>query len=95
MLDLLSRNRDAIGTTFRIRRIGVYGSVNRGEESEKSDIDILIEFETGYATLRNYMNLRRYLQAFFSREVDLVTYGSLSPSLRSWVDREVIWVGER
>lgn len=95
VLDLLFRNRDAIGTKFHIRRIGVYGSVNRGEENEKSDIDILIDFETGYATLRNYMNLRRYLQAFFSREVDLVTYGSISPHIRPWVDREVIWVGER
>jgi predicted nucleotidyltransferase len=43
--------------------------------------------------LRNYMNLRRYLQAFFSRKVDLVTYGSLSPHIRPFVDREVIWVG--
>jgi len=94
VLDLLSRNRDAISANFHIRRIGIYGSVNRGEENEKSDIDILIDFESGYATLRNYMNLRRYLQAFFSRNIDLVTYGSLSPYIRPWVDREVIWVGE-
>ena len=93
VLDLLTQNRDAISAKFHIRRIGIYGSVNRGEENEKSDIDILIDFETGYATLRNYMNLQRYLQAFFSRKVDLVTYGSLSPHIRPFVVREVVWVG--
>jgi hypothetical protein len=93
VLDLLTQHHDAITAKFHIRQIGLYGSVIRGEENEMSDIDILIDFETGYATLRNYMNLKRYLQTFFSRKVDLVTYGSLSPHIRPFVDREVVWVG--
>ena len=94
VVDILRQHRMAIIRQFHIRRVGIYGSVNRGEENEKSDIDILIDFESGYATLRNYMNLSRYLQALFTRNVDLVTTGSLSPHIRPLVEREVTWIEE-
>ena len=92
---LLTNQRDTIKDKFHVRRIGIFGSVIREEERDDSDVDILVGFEHGQATLRNYMSLRRYIQSLFKREVDLVTTGSLSPYIRPYVEREVIWVAER
>ena len=52
-------------------------------------------FKSGQATLRNYMSLRRFIQSLMQRDVDLVTTGSLSPYIRPYVEREVVWIAER
>lgn len=95
VVDLLSGIRTDLATRYHVRRIGLFGSVGRNQNSEKSDIDILIDFETGFSTMRNYMNLQRYLQGIFPRKIDLVTYGSLSPYIKTGIDHEVLWIGER
>ena len=41
------------------------------------------------------MNLRRFIQSLMQRDVDLVTTGSLSPYIRPYVEREVVWIAER
>ena len=45
----------------------------RGEQKEKSDIDILVEFEKGKKTFDNYMDLKFFLEEIFGVEVDLIT----------------------
>ncbi|TAJ43238.1 nucleotidyltransferase family protein, partial [Methanofollis fontis] len=42
---------------FGVQRIGIFGSVARGENTPTSDIDILVEFSRGKATFRNFMAL--------------------------------------
>ncbi|MCK9278725.1 MAG: nucleotidyltransferase domain-containing protein, partial [Methanoculleus sp.] len=40
----LQRLKDELSTRFSVSRIGIFGSVARGEQTEASDIDILVEF---------------------------------------------------
>jgi len=76
---------------FGVERIGIFGSVARGEETPKSDIDVLVEFAQGKATFQNFMNLISYLEGLFGRRVDLVTTGGIDPYLRLTIEGEVIW----
>nr|WP_245320786.1 nucleotidyltransferase family protein [Methanofollis sp. W23] len=77
---------------FGVKRIGVFGSVARGDEAPSSDIDILVEFTQGQATFQNFMDLIRYLELLFGRRVvDLVTTTGIDPYLRLYVEDEVIW----
>lgn len=39
---------------YGVKRIGVFGSYERGEPKERSDIDILVEFKKGKITFDNY-----------------------------------------
>jgi len=93
VFSLIRTNSEIIKKQFHVRRIGLFGSVIRGEEREDSDVDILVDFECGHSTLHNYMSLQRFMQALFSRKIDLVTTGSLSPYIRPDIEREVVWVG--
>jgi predicted nucleotidyltransferase len=44
----------AIRTQFGVTKIGIFGSFARGEQTPKSDVDVLVDFAQGYATLRNF-----------------------------------------
>jgi hypothetical protein len=48
-----------------------------------------VEFEE--PTFRNFMGLVFFLEELFDREVDLVTIKGLSPYIRPYVEREVVW----
>jgi predicted nucleotidyltransferase len=64
-----------------IRRLRVFGSVARGEEHEKSDIDLIADFSSriGFFAL---MDAEDSLAEFFGRDVDLLTEPGLSPFMR-------------
>ncbi len=74
-----------------VRRVAVFGSVVRGEATESSDIDILVEFEPDAPVgLFEFVRLRRYLSELLGREVDLATPASLHPALKDEILREAI-----
>jgi predicted nucleotidyltransferase len=60
------------------QRIGVFGSFARGDATEKSDVDIYLEFANGRKTYDNFYAIYEVLHRLFGRPIDLVTDGSLS-----------------
>ena len=70
-----------------VRRVALFGSVVRGEESQDSDIDILVQFKNpvGLFTLAR---LTRYLNEKLGRNIDLVTETALSRYIRPFVEKE-------
>lgn len=75
-----------------IIRIGLFGSYVRGEQSEKSDIDILIEFEPEKENFDNYMSVYDILENLFRNEkIEIVTKNGLSPYIGPLILKEVIY----
>jgi len=72
---------------YGVRRIGVFGSVVRGEAGEESDIDLLVEFSE--VTLDNYFGLKFFLEDLFGRKVDLVIAEDVKPRLKPCILAEV------
>lgn len=70
-------------------RAGIFGSVARGDATASSDIDFLVEFETG-RTLVDLAGLRLDLREVLGRDVDVATRASLHPRIRERVLRELI-----
>jgi predicted nucleotidyltransferase len=42
---LVKENKVVLTKQFKVKEIGIFGSVVRGEDKETSDVDILVEFE--------------------------------------------------
>jgi len=82
----------AIRSRFGVTRIGIFGSFARGEQTRKSDVDILVDFAEGYATLKNFIGLSDYLETLFRRNVDLLMEPSVSRLIRPYIERDVIWI---
>ena len=67
----------------------LFGSVARGDFSEGSDIDILIELENG-RSLFDMVGLGLDLEKILGRKVDVFTEKSLKERIRARVLREAI-----
>ncbi|HDG61996.1 MAG: nucleotidyltransferase [Thermoplasmata archaeon] len=72
ILRKIRENREKI-SSFGVKRIRIFGSAVRGETSEDSDVDIVVEFERGKATFRNVCGLVDFLEELFGRKVDILT----------------------
>lgn len=74
---------------FRVLKIGIFGSFARGEQSDTSDVDVLVEFEEGQETFDNYMGLKFFLEDLFERKVDLVIASTIKESLKKSIMESV------
>lgn len=72
-------------------RSSLFGSYVRGEENEDSDIDMLIEYPKGKSLL-DLVDLEMKLEEVLGKKVDLVTYKSVSPYLKEYIDRDQIQI---
>lgn len=70
-------------------RSSIFGSYARGEQSDKSDIDMLVEVPKGTG-LFTFIGLNHKLEDVLNKKVDLGTYNSLHPMLRDEVLKEQI-----
>ncbi|HXJ92169.1 MAG TPA: nucleotidyltransferase family protein [Terriglobia bacterium] len=74
---------------FSVRRLGLFGSVVRGEHTGSSDLDFLVEFDK--KSFDSYMNLKHFLEKLFGCKVDLVLADTLKPRLREVILGETIY----
>ena len=70
-----------------VKRASLFGSVVRGELTDESDIDILVEFK-GRKSLLDLVGLKLELEEMLKRKVDVLTYNSLHPILKDRILRE-------
>ena len=69
-----------------LRRLGatslaLFGSLARGEGSDSSDIDLLVELQP--KTFDAYMDVKLFLERILGRKVDLVLADAVKSRLRS------------
>lgn len=96
----MTRNRDEVIKTlqdnraaiqeFGVRRLGLFGSIVRGEGNAASDLDFLVELKKN--TFDAYMDLKFFLEGLFHCSVDLVLSGSVKPALRDRILKETVYV---
>lgn len=76
---------------YGVARIGVFGSVARGEAGPDSDVDVLVEFKPEHLPGFGFFRLERDLAGIFGRPVDLLTEGALHRLLHDRVMREAVF----
>lgn len=64
--------------------IRVFGSIVRGENTERSDVDFLVQMNDG-RSLWDLIGLTQNLEELLHCKVDVVTEGGLSPYLREHI----------
>jgi len=87
ILATIAANEEAL-RTLGVRELALFGSQARGEATEASDIDFLVELEEH--TFDSYFSVKEFLEALFNRKVDLVMNSALKPRLRDAILREAI-----
>jgi len=80
----IEENKDKV-KKFGVKKMGLFGSYIKGRQKQKSDIDILVEFEKGMKTFDNYMDLKFFLEDLFNCKVDLVIVETIKPEFKSYI----------
>ncbi len=91
ILRALSAFRDLKQAEFGIVRIGVFGSVARGESIEASDVDVVVEL--GQPDLLVLVGIKQELEEILHRPVDVVRYREgMNSYLKRRIEQEAVYV---
>jgi len=93
VLGFLRNHSQTLKSDFRIAKLGLIGSFARGEQTEDSDIDLLVEFEPDTDDLfGKKMKLKDLLKVSFDRDVDICREKYIKPYIKSYLLKEAIYV---
>ncbi len=70
ILQTLQEKKEYIQTTYEVDKIGLFGSYAKGLQTDKSDIDIYVEFKN--KTFDNIAGLWNYLEELYQTKIDLL-----------------------
>jgi hypothetical protein len=91
IIKILLRNKAALEERFKIKELGIFGSYIKEEQSEESDLDILVDFQE-VPTLFSFVELQNTLSDLLTIEVDLVMKSALKKHIGERILREVVEV---
>jgi predicted nucleotidyltransferase len=90
-IELLKAYKEKNAGRHGIERMGIFGSVARGEQKENSDIDIYYEGKP--QSLMDSLDLHGELEKLFGKKIDLIRkHSNMSKSLQKQINRDVIYV---
>ncbi|MGO8806600.1 MAG: nucleotidyltransferase family protein [Candidatus Bathyarchaeia archaeon] len=72
---------------FKVESIKIFGSYARGEQTNNSDIDLIVSFSAPY-DLWEFLDLKEFLIKRLHKKVDLVPKDSIKSSIRDQILQE-------
>ena len=90
ILKILKKQLPSLKENFKVKSIGLFGSYARDEQTETSDIDMLVEFEAPVGFIK-FIELENYLSDKLGAKVDLVTPDALKPLIKPDIMAEAVY----
>lgn len=91
ILDQLRSMRNELRQRYHVKRIGIFGSYAKKDQTEESDLDLVVEFDQPIGMLA-FVHLKNLIADRLSLKIDLVTPDGLHPLIRDQVMHEVVYV---
>ncbi len=88
--EVINQHRQELEERFKVKSIAIFGSYVRNEQTDKSDIDILVEFKEPVGF--EFFRLARFLEELLNLKVDLVTPDAIKPNRRKHIMEEIYYV---
>jgi predicted nucleotidyltransferase len=90
--NILAENKKKIREKYGVKILGIFGSYARGEETEISDLDILVEVERPIGL--KFFELWDYLETLLGVKVDLLTTGAVKQKPLLWesIKEDLVYV---
>lgn len=91
IVDRLRAYKEKFADKYGIEQLGLFGSVARGEQDEKSDIGVIIKLRR--PSCFTCFGIQEELRKLFHRKVDLITlHENMFHSFRQNLDRDAIYI---
>ena len=93
ILNFLKENKTYFKERFHLTKIGLIGSFATDTATEKSDVDLIIEFEPGTQNLFGIeYDLREYVKKKFDKSVDFCHAKYIKPYAKEIILKQAIYV---
>jgi predicted nucleotidyltransferase len=93
ILNYLSLNKHDITQRYNLTKLGIFGSYARNEQTQTSDLDLLVEFDENTSDLANKKDfLRAEIGAVFNLQVDVCREKYIKPFFLQHILTDVIYV---
>jgi uncharacterized protein len=89
--DILNKHKKHIEERFKVNEIGIFGSYVRGEQTNESDVDVLVTFKEPIDFFL-FLDLEDYISDLIGKKVDLVMKKALKPDIGKSIIEETIYV---
>ena len=87
---LLQQNKTDLINRYNLKSIALFGSITRNEATNKSDVDILVEFDKPIGL--DFVLLADELETILGLKVDLVTTNALKPKMFEYIKQDLQYV---
>lgn len=88
--EILQKNKVDLMMRYNLKSLALFGSFARDEATEKSDIDILVEFDKPIGL--DFVLLADELETILGVKVDLVTTNALKPKMFEYIKQDLQYV---
>lgn len=93
ILDFISKNKIFLKNHFHLSKIGLFGSYARNEQTNNSDIDLIVDFEKGTDNLFDIkLELKKYFKENLNINVDICREKYIKPRYKNRIIKEAIYV---
>lgn len=82
-------------STQPVLKAWLFGSFSRGEETQDSDVDIIVSLDKSKPIGLKFFGMWSDLEELLGRKVDLVSEGTLLPFAKESAERDKLLVYER
>lgn len=91
IIKLIVENKQAF-RDLGAKKIGLFGSFARGQQTRESDVDLLVDFLPKQKSYRNFLGAADLAEKLLDRKVEVLTPESLSPYLAPHIEKDIIYV---
>ena len=89
-INILQAIKPELLANYPIKRLAIFGSVSRREDTESSDIDILVELDKPIGM--RFIHLAYALERLLKRKVDLVSFDAIKEKYFKEIQPDLIYV---
>jgi len=90
VLKILSDNKEVLYSKYPIQSMAIFGSVSRNEQSENSDVDVLVEFNDKIGI--RFIDLADEIENLLNQKVDLVSKNAVKPKYLRSIKKDLTYV---
>lgn len=87
---ILTQLKPELKQKYFVNTIGLFGSIVRDDFTDKSDVDIIVDFTRPIGI--EFIDLADYIESKLSKKVDLVSRNGIKPKYFHQIESEIIYV---
>lgn len=88
--EIIKSHKHEMTQKFKVKKIAIFGSCAKNEQTDKSDVDILVEFKEPVGLL--FVHLADFLEEILAVKVDLLTPDAIKPNRHKYIMEDLVYV---